>query len=395
MLTRYEAALAELTAQDLYRQTVTYRPLSATEVEDETGRRYVQLSANNYLGLTHEPAVLAAALAAVQQYGSGSGGARLTSGSHPLCAALEAELAAWKGTESALVFNTGYMANVGVISSLVGKGDVIFSDAFNHASIIDGCRLSGATVVVYRHADPQDLAARLAAVPCSGQRLIVTDGVFSMDGDIAPLPALAELARRYQALLCVDDAHAVGVLGGGKGTAAHFGLAGAVNVQIGTLSKALAAEGGYVAGSHTLIAYLRNKARSFIFTTAPTPAALAAAQAALRIIRQEPQRIRQLKTLAAELRQRLQAGGVAVLPGPTPILPLWVGRAEQALALAAQLRQDGLLVSAIRPPTVAPGSSRLRLTVSAAHTAAQLNDAADVIVKRWQEMGLPPHYQEK
>jgi 8-amino-7-oxononanoate synthase len=372
--------LSELKEQALYREPVSYQPLDAVHMQLE-GKRYLALSANNYLGLTHSPVVQQAAIDAVLRYGTGSGGARLTTGSHPLYESLEQDIAAFKGTEAAVVFNTGYMANVGVISSLAGKGDVIFSDEFNHASIIDGCRLSKAHTVVYRHADMADLAAKLKTTPCSGRRLIVTDGVFSMDGDIAPLDEIAQLGQVYQAMIMVDDAHAVGVLGhGGCGTADHFGLKEKIQIQMGTLSKSLAAEGGYVAGSQELIAYLINKARSFIFSTALSPAVVAAAQAALSQLKTSPQLVATLLGNAQYVRQALTSAGVPVEGSVTPILPIMVGEAALAVRMAALLKEQGLLVTAIRPPTVAPGTSRLRLTISAAHDRKELAQAVESII---------------
>lgn len=372
--------LSELKEQALYREPVSYQPLDAVHMQ-LAGKRYLALSANNYLGLTHSPAVQQAAIDAVLCYGTGSGGARLTTGSHPLYESLERDIAAFKGTEAAVVFNTGYMANVGVISSLAGKGDVIFSDELNHASIIDGCRLSKAHTVVYRHADMADLAAKLKNTPCPGRRLIVTDGVFSMDGDIAPLDEIAQLAQIYQAMIMVDDAHAVGVLGhGGCGTADHFGLKEKVQIQMGTLSKSLAAEGGYVAGSQELIAYLINKARSYIFSTALSPAVVAAAQAALSQLKTSPQLVTALLGNAQYVRKALASAGVPVEGSVTPILPIMVGEAVLAVRMAALLKEQGLLVTAIRPPTVAPGTSRLRLTVSAAHDRKELAQAVESII---------------
>jgi 8-amino-7-oxononanoate synthase len=372
--------LSELKEQALYRKPVSYQPLDAVHVQLES-KTYLVLSTNNYLGLTHSPVVQQAAVDTVLRYGTGSGGARLTTGSHPLYESLEQDLAAFKGTEAAVVFNTGYMANVGVISSLAGKSDMIFSDELNHASIIDGCRLSKAHTVVYRHADMADLAEKLKNTPCSGRRLIVTDGVFSMDGDIAPLDEIVQLGKAYQAMFMVDDAHAVGVLGhGGCGTVDYFGLKGEVQIQMGTLSKSLAAEGGYVAGSQDLIAYLINKARSFIFSTALSPATVAAAQAALGELKATPELVSSLLGNAQYVREALTSAGVPVEGSVTPILPIKVGEAALAVEMVALLKEEGLLVSAIRPPTVAPGTSRLRLTVSAAHDKKELAQAVESII---------------
>ncbi|AIF53595.1 8-amino-7-oxononanoate synthase [Pelosinus sp. UFO1] len=384
----YEEYLKEVRAQALYREPVSIKHLDAVHIQVE-GKNYLSLSSNNYLGLTHNPKVQKAALDAVLQHGTGSGGARLTTGSHPLHKSLERELAQFKGTEAALVFNTGYMANVGTISALVGKGDLIFSDELNHASIIDGCRLSKGQTVVYRHADMKDLAEKLRNSICPGKRLIVTDGVFSMDGDIAPLDKIVPLAEEYQAIVMVDDAHAVGVLGrGGRGTVDYFGLKGRVDVQVGTLSKSLASEGGYVAGSQMLIQYLVNKARSFIFSTALSPATVAAAASALKVLKATPQLVDKLLENAAGMRKALVAAGLKVDGGLTPIIPILVGEAALAVAMNQELKEHGLLVSAIRPPTVSPGASRLRITVSAAHEKEELAKAADSIIAVSRKLNL-------
>ena len=383
-----DAYLAERRRQDLYRQPVTYMPVDATHVR-AGDRAYLMLASNNYLGLTHHPAVKAAAQEATEQFGTGSGGSRLTSGSHLLYEALETELAAFKGTEAAVVYNTGFMANIGAISALVGPNDTVFSDELNHASIIDGCRLSRAQTIVYRHADMGHLQELLAAAPDSGVRLIVTDGVFSMDGDIAPLDTIVELAERYDALVMVDDAHALGVIGkGGRGSVSHYGLEGRVQIQMGTLSKALAAEGGYVAGSRKLIDYLINKSRSYIFSTAQAPATVAAACTAIQVLARKPSLVDTLQANAGMVRDLLTAAGLTVEGGGTPILPVMAGEAAAVVTFAQILKEDGLIVSAIRPPTVPPGTSRLRLTVSAAHTPEELARAAGKVIDAGRRLGL-------
>lgn len=373
-----QAYLMAARQNDLYRQVTAYEPVDAAHVKID-GKIYLLLAANNYLGLTHHPDVRQAAIQAIKSYGTGAGGARLTTGTHPDYLALEAALAAFKGTEAAVVFNTGYMANVGTISAIAGENDVIFSDELNHASIIDGCRLTKARKVMFRHSDMEHLARCLAETACCGRRLIVVDGVFSMDGDIAPLREIVRLAKKYDALTMVDDAHATGVLGYGRGTAAHLGLEGQVDIQMGTLSKALGAEGGYIAGSRRLIDYLVNKARSFIFSTALAPAVIAAALAALRLIAARPELIERLNENSSFMRNGLAAAGLKVSGGITPILPVVVGGAGTAVRLAEELRQSGLIVTAIRPPTVPEGESRLRITVSAAHDQAELAMAIEKI----------------
>lgn len=377
--------IQEIKERGLYRKNSIYVPLSATHAVSE-GKTFLVLASNNYLGLTHHPMVRKAATEAIQTYGTGSGGARLTTGSHPCFEELEQRIAKFKGTEAAVVFNTGYMANLGTISALMGKGDVIFSDALNHASIIDGCRLSGARVIVFPHSD-MDILRRLMKENCgNGKTLIVVDGVFSMDGDIAPLPALVSLAKEYQSLLMVDDAHATGVLGGGKGTAAHFGLMGKVDVQMGTLSKALGSEGAYIAGSKAMIEWMVNRARSYIFSTALSPASIASANAALQVLMEDSSLVCQLLENAAYMRAELERRGVKAGGSISPILPIWIGAPETAASIAERLKEEGLILSAIRPPTVSRGESRLRLTVSAAHCKADLAEAAGKIARVVREV---------
>lgn len=380
--------MQEIKQQGLLRQISTYDLCDPVHVK--TGEQeLLLLASNNYLGLTHHPAVRQAAAEAALQWGTGSGGSRLTTGTHPMFLALEHRLAQFKGTEAAVVFNTGYMANVGTISALVGAGDIIFSDELNHASIIDGCRLSRAHTVVYRHNDMDDLARCLARHAGSGRRLIVTDGVFSMDGDIAPLPEIVKLARQHNALVMVDDAHATGVIGpGGRGTAAYYGLEHAVDVQMGTLSKALGAEGAYVAGSQLLIDYLINRARSFIFSTALSPAVIASALAALTVLMDNPELVQLLHDKTKYFKDRLLAAGFSLGLSVTPIIPLIVGDACQTMRFSEKLLAEGLVVSAIRPPTVPPGTSRLRLTVTAAHTWTDLDYAAALISRVGRELGI-------
>ena len=363
-----------------FREVQTMDLQSAIHVK-RCNKTYLLLSSNNYLGLTHHPQVQAAAVAAVERYGTGSGGARLTSGSHPLYERLESRIASFKQAEAVLVFGTGYMANVGVLSALADQaGDVVFSDALNHASIIDGCRLAKGKTVVYPHSDMHALEHMLQHTPCSGQRFIVTDGVFSMDGDIARLDEIVCLAEKHDAMVMVDDAHATGVIGPeGRGTAAYYGLTGRVPVEIGTLSKALAAEGGFVAGSELVIRYLTNKARSFIFSTALSAATIAAADKALQVLQAEPWRIGRLQEKSRLVKDKLLTAGLDLLPSETPIIPIVTGSAERTLDFSKKLESQGILVSAIRPPTVPQGQSRLRLTITDGHCAAELAAAADII----------------
>lgn len=385
-LTDIPVALRRVREAGQYREIRDLRMISAFRGLSRDGREVLVFNSNDYLGMTHEAAVTRAAGEALR-FGAGSGGARLTSGASFEISDLEAELARFKGKEAALVFNTGYMTNLGVIWALAGKEDVIFSDSLNHASIIDGCRMSGAKIAVYPHSDTAALERLLAEMPCAGQRYIVTDGVFSMDGDIARLPELAALRDKYGAALLVDDAHATGVIGKtGRGTAEYWGLEGTVDIQVGTLSKALGAEGGFVCASEDIIRWLRNRSRPFIFSTAIGPSTAAAALASLRLLEAEPRRLEILRANTARLRDALTAAGLPLLPGDTPILPIMCGEEDRAASLARACREEGLLLSAIRPPSVPRGTSRIRLTVTAAHTAEDIDRAAAILIRRWRAL---------
>ena len=342
------------------------------------GRDVVLLGSNNYLGLSTHPKVIAAAVEATRAFGTGASGSRLISGNSERYTSLETNLAEVKGTEAALVFSSGYAANTSVIPVLAGEGDLILSDALNHASIIDGCRLSRATKEVYRHCDMEHLKSLLSESHTFQRRLVVTDGVFSMDGDIAPLPDICNLAAAHDAMVLVDDAHGFGVLGeNGSGTLAHFGLEAENIIQMGTLSKAVGALGGYIAGSHALIEVLVNRARGFIFTTGLPPATLAAADAALDVMRSEPQLQQRLFSHAKRLKTVLIDLGYTLLPSETQILPVVLGRPQWATNVAEALLTEGVFAPAIRPPAVPTGTSRLRLTVMATHTEAEIQRAID------------------
>ncbi|TCP53825.1 8-amino-7-oxononanoate synthase [Tumebacillus sp. BK434] len=367
----FKQELEQLQAQGLQRRLRRMDSAASRTVTVE-GRTLLMCASNNYLGLADDPRLAQAAIDAVREYGTGSSGSRLTTGNTALHERLEAELAAFKGTEAALLFNTGYMANLAALSALTGAGDLILSDRLNHASLIDGARLSRAEVQIYEHGDLDDLERKLAVARNKHRRvLIATDGVFSMEGDIAPLPGICDLAEAYGAEVLVDDAHATGVLGAnGAGTVDHFGLRGRVAVQMGTLSKALGAEGGYLAGSRSLIDFLLNRARPFIFSTAQSPAVIGAALQALQLVRQEPERRQHVRQLADRLRSALRQAGFRVLPGETPILGVVIGEAEAAVRFARRLEAAGIFAPAIRPPTVPAGTSRIRLTLTARHTEA-------------------------
>jgi 8-amino-7-oxononanoate synthase len=342
----------------------------------------VVFGSNNYLGLAQHPRLIAAAHAALDEWGAGATGSRLTTGTYSLHAQLERELAEFKGAEAALFFPSGYQASVGTIPALVRRGDLILSDALNHASLIDGCRLSRAEVRVYRHADADHAAELLVDRSRFRRALVVTDGVFSMDGDLAPLPALADLCEKSDAWLMVDDAHGTGVLGStGTGTVEYFGLRGRTLIQMGTASKALGTEGGFIAGPKVLVDYLCNRARSFVFTTAPTPATVASVRAALQVAKDEPERRITLQRTIQQLRGGLRARGVNVPKGVTPIIPVLIGAAEKAVRASSLLEQEGFWIPAIRPPTVPEGTARLRVCVNAAHTGEQVERATEAIAR--------------
>lgn len=342
-------------------------------------KKLLLMCSNDYLGLAGHPALRTAAYSAMERYGFGSGASRLVTGTGPLHRELEERLAQFKGTEAALLFNTGYAANTGIIPAIAGEGDVILSDGLNHASIIDGCRLSKASVRVYRHRDVEQVEDLLKKNCNANRKLVVTDGVFSMDGDIAPLPELTFLAEKYGAVLMVDDAHATGVLGDtGRGTAEHFGLSGRVHVQMGTLGKALGSFGAYVTGERSLIAYLLNRSRSFIYSTSLPPAVCAASMAALDIVEHEPKRREQLWRNRERFVNGLRSLGIVIGTTGSPIVPVMIGDPEKAITVGEKLRDYGICAAAIRPPTVPEGSARIRATLMASHTDEDVNIALDV-----------------
>jgi 8-amino-7-oxononanoate synthase len=370
----FEAELATVRAAGRWRELRRIEGPVDTWVTID-GARVLALCSNNYLGLANHPALAAAAARAAETYGVGAGASRLISGSLAIHRDLETRLAHFKHTDAALLFPTGYHANVGTIATLVGRGDAVFSDQLNHASIIDGCRLSGATVHVYPHADVEVLAAALAR-SSARRRLVVTDSVFSMDGDHAPLREICDVAAAHDAMVMVDEAHATGVDGPtGAGLVEALGLGDAVTVQMGTLGKALGAAGAFVAGSDALVALLVNRARSFIYTTALPPPVVAAVDAALDVVAREPERRARLATLASTLRARLGELGFEIPPGEGPIIPVMTGSSERALAWSRGLLERGVFVQAIRPPTVPDGTARLRVALMATHTDADLAHA--------------------
>lgn len=347
------------------------------------GRPMLLFASNSYLGLAHDATIKKRVCAALEKYGHAAGGSRLTTGTCRLHTELEHVLAKFKGTESALLFNCGYMANVGTLSALTDAHSVIFSDALNHASIIDGCRMSRASCVVYAHTDMDDLRAKIRHIrPETG--IVVTDSVFSMDGDIAPLPSLVQICREHGLRLMVDDAHATGVLGAtGRGSAEHFGLEhDAVDIIMGTLSKALASEGGFIAGKQELCEYLQNTARPFIYSTALSPATIAAALGGIEHLCQQPETLAMLQNNVRYFTEQCHAHGLGNMirgKGETPIIPIIIGDEGQAHKVSQQLFDRGLFVPCIRYPTVKKGEARLRFTLMASHTHEDMDYAVHAL----------------
>ncbi len=351
------------------------------------GRRLLNLSSNNYLGLATHPEVTAASATAAQTLGCGSGASRLISGTSELHQRLETRLARFKNAERALVFNSGHTANTGVIPALVGPGDLVLGDELNHASLIDGCRLSRAEFQTYAHRDASALEEQLCKSVREGpskRRLVVTDSVFSMDGDLAPLTEITALCRYYDALLFVDEAHATGCLGpAGRGLVAHLGLEEDVTLTMSTLSKALGGFGAFVTGTSLLIEYLINVCRGFIFTTALPPTVVAASLAALDVLEREPEMVDRLQANGDQLRRGLQELGFDTLGSETHIVPVLVGSSDRVMEMAASLRQEGIFAVPIRPPTVPMGAARIRLSVMATHTPADL----DLAIAAFENVG--------
>ncbi|MCU6712791.1 glycine C-acetyltransferase [Paenibacillus sp. J5C_2022] len=384
-----EEQLRGLKEAGRYRPMTVWKDGSDAWMTVEGGKRALQMSSNNYLGLTHHPKLKAAAIAATEKYGVGSGSVRTITGTLSIHDELEWKLAAFKGTEAALVFQSGFTTNQGVLGTILGPDDVVISDELNHASIIDGIRLTKASRRIFAHKDMDQLEAVLKECGNYRQRVVVTDGVFSMDGDIAPLPAIVELAEKYDALVYVDDAHASGVLGKhGKGSTDHFGLHGRVHFQIGTLSKAVGAVGGYVATARAAKELMINSARSFLFSTSLPPSVAASCIAALEVLQEEPELTERLWKNADGFRSRLQSLGFDTGESETPIIPIIVGQPERALAFSKRLLEEGVCAQGIVYPTVAMDKGRVRLIVTAQHSEADLGFAADVLENVGKEFGL-------
>jgi 8-amino-7-oxononanoate synthase len=365
--------LGNISRARLLRELRVVGSMQGPEIELE-GMRVLNFCSNNYLGLAQDKRVIRAGAEAIKQWGASSGASRLIAGNLGIFSELEKDLAGFKGYPAALILNSGYQANLGLIPGLAGKEDIIFSDELNHASIIDGSRLSRARIEIYRHVDAGDLEDRLRKTGTAGRRLIVTESLFSMDGDIAPLREIISLAGNYNCLTLIDEAHATGVLGkGGRGGLEHFGLKDQADVVLSTMSKALGSYGAFACSSKALREYLINRTRSFIFATGLNPAALGAARRALRIIQEEPERRERLKDNIAYLRDGLAGLGVPLKPDSAPIFPVLLGGADRAMNVCEDLLAQGIFIQGIRPPTVPEGTSRLRITVSSEHTRSQMD----------------------
>lgn len=384
-----DAELAELKAQGLFRYPRTLEGQQRARACFD-GREVINLSSNNYLGLAADPRLVEAAVKATERYGAGSASVRTIAGTMTLHRELEERLARFKQTEAAIVFQSGFTANAGAVAALLSREDAIVSDELNHASIIDGARLSRAQIHVYRHRDMADLRVKLSEAGDQARRvLVVTDGVFSMDGDIAPLPGVAALAREFGAIMMVDDAHASGVLGrNGRGTVDHFHLHGQVDVQVGTLSKAIGVLGGYVVGTKALIDWLIQRGRPFLFSTSHPPAVTAACLAALDILETEPERIEQLWSNTRQFKAGLQALGFDTGSSETPITPVMVGEGELAMRLSDELFGEGVFAQGIAFPTVPRGKARVRTIVTAEHTAEDLQQALAAFARVGKRLGM-------
>jgi glycine C-acetyltransferase len=388
--------LAYLGAQlEAWRKAGTYQRLRVLETASAAesrfdGRDVINLASNNYLGLTTHPKLIEAAINAARKYGAGSGAVRTISGTMTLHMDLEERIARFKNVEACVVFQSGFAANAGTVSAILIPEDHIISDELNHASIIDGCRLSKAKIHVFPHKDAAAAGRILEELTSvSGRKLLITDGVFSMDGDIGPLPALVEVAEKYGAIMMIDDAHSSGVLGrNGRGTVDHFGLHGRVQIQVGTLSKAIGVLGGYVCGSRDLIEFLYHRARPFLFSTSHPPAVAAACLAAFDVLEQEPERIQNLWDNTKYFKQGLASAGFNTGMSETPITPVIVGEAKVAHQLSAALFEEGVLATGIGFPTVAEGRARVRTIVTASHTREELDRALEVFTRVGRRMGI-------
>lgn len=379
----------DLRAADLYSY---YRPLASAQEPEVTmadGRQLVMLGSNNYLGLANHPEVKEAAAAALARYGTGCAGSRLLNGSLDLHERLEARLAAFTRREAAVTFSTGFQVNLGTLSCLLGRHDVAILDALDHACILDGCRLGFGKIWKFQHNDMASLEKKLAEVPADRGRLIVVDGVYSMEGDLAPLPEIVALKRRFGARLMVDDAHGLGVLGAsGRGTAEHFAVEGEVDLVMGTFSKSLAAIGGFVAGDAEVIDYVRHTARSAVFSAALPPASAAAALQALEIVEREPERRKQLWEATAYMKRELAALGFDTGNSESPVIPIVVGEDLRALTMVRRLQEEGVFVNCVISPAVPEDRAMIRTSYMATHQRAHLDRALDAIARVGRELGV-------
>ena len=381
-----DVELKRIKDKDLFRVLTELQTGQSPEIKID-GKNYILLSSNSYLGLSVDPKVKKAAQEALEKYGTGSGGSRLVSGSSDLHRELEERIAAFKKTEAAILFSSGYLANVGTISALVGPGDVIYSDELNHASIIDGCRLSHTEIKVYKHCDVEHLDSLTSSNKSRNKKLIVTDTVFSMDGDLAPLPEIVELSEKYGCMLMIDEAHATGVLGKrGSGATEYYGVEDRVNIVMGTLSKAVGSLGGYIAGSQELIDFIRNRVRSYIFDTSLPASSLAASIAAIDIIEFEPERREHLWHLIKKFKSGLEKLGLNILPSYSAVIPVLIGEAQPALDFSHKLREKGVYTPAVRPPSVPPGKCRIRATLMATHKEEQIDRALGAFKAAYDSM---------
>ncbi len=352
------------------------------------GKRFIMAGSNNYLGLTTHPKVRQAAIDAVNRYGTSCTGSRFMNGTLTLHVELERELAEYVGKEAALVFSTGYQTNVGTISALVGKGDYVITDKDDHASIIDGCMLSRGKMLRFKHSDMADLERVLKNVPEDAGKLVVTDGVFSMGGDIAPLPEMLEITKKYGARLMVDDAHSIGVLGGGHGTSAYYGVTDQVDLIMGTFSKSFASLGGFIAGDSDIIHYIQHHARSLIFSASISPPNAAAARAALQVMKEEPERIQRLLEIGDYMRENFKKLGFDTGPSQTPVVPIVIRDEMKTIFMWKALFEAGIYVNAVIPPGVAPNMSLLRTSYMATHTQEQLDRILETFERVGKEMGV-------
>lgn len=382
------AELESLKAQGMYNIIRTIEsPVGAWTVVD--GKRVLNMCSNNYLGFANDPELKAAAIRAIEEYGVGPAAVRSIAGTMSLHRELERKLAEFKGCEDAVTFQSGFCANLATIPLIAGPGAVIFTDELNHASIIDGCRLTKAERVIYPHRDVDFLAKALEEKKTAPVKLIVTDGVFSMDGDLAPLPEIVELAERYEALVMVDDAHGEGVLGShGRGIVDHFGLHGRVDIEVGTLSKAFGVMGGYVAGKREIVEYLRQRGRPFLFSSAATPADVAACIAAVDILMRSDERVKKLWENARYFKAKMVELGFDIGNSQTPITPVMLGEAQTAWDFSKMLFEEGVFAQAITYPTVPKGKARIRVMVSAIHTKEDLDFALDAFAKVGRKLGV-------